>query len=194
MKTSDLKQNPANPRKITQVQLARLQRSISDFEIMMEIRPIIFDPETGIVLGGNQRLAAIQGMGIKEIPDSWVKPIPPGMTDAEKKEFILKDNSSYGEWDWDLLQEDFSEFDFEDFGIDISMMNVSKPKVMDDGYHLPELETITTNIQPGDIIQIGRHRILCADSTDPESYKRLMGGEDGTHDLYRPAIQCQLLR
>ena len=87
MKTEILKINPSNSRRITPQQLVKLQKSIRDFEQMMELRPIVYDPETGIVLGGNQRLAAIIALGMKEIPDNWAKPIPPDMTDKQKKEF-----------------------------------------------------------------------------------------------------------
>lgn len=174
MKTAILKINPANPRKIAPAQLLKLQRSIQSFEEMMTLRPIVYDPETGIVLGGNQRLAAILALGMEEIPDNWVKPISPEMTDEQKKEFILKDNASYGEWDWDILSEDFAEFDFDELAIDIPIFPSSKPKAQEDDYVLPDPATIKTNIKPGDLITIGRHRIICGDSTNVLIHARLM--------------------
>jgi len=174
VKTSALKINPANPRKISPAQLVKLQRSIQSFEEMMELRPIVYDPETGIVLGGNQRLAAILALGMEEIPDTWVKPISPEMTDEQKKEFILKDNASYGEWDWDILSEDFAEFDFDELAIDIPPTPSKRPKAYEDGYTPPELSAIKTSIKPGDIITIGRHRIICGDSTDIMIHAKLM--------------------
>lgn len=174
MKTSTLKINPANPRKISPAQLVKLQRSIQGFQEMMELRPIIYDPETGIVLGGNQRLAAIISLGMEEIPDSWAKPISPEMTDQQKKEFVLRDNSSYGEWDWDILMDDFAEFDFTELSIDVPAFKSNKPKAQEDGYTLPDINTIKTDIKPGDVIQIGRHKIICGDSTNVMTHANLM--------------------
>lgn len=74
MKISILKPNPDNPRKISKDQLERLKRSLQEFSKMMELRPIVYDPDTMHVLGGNQRLAAIKAMGMKEIPDNWAIP------------------------------------------------------------------------------------------------------------------------
>jgi len=66
MKVSQLKLNPQNPRKIAADQLDRLMRSISSFPEMMRLRPIVYDPETMHVLGGNQRLAAIRKLGVPD--------------------------------------------------------------------------------------------------------------------------------
>jgi len=70
MKTNKLKFNPNNPRKCSKDKLEKLMRSIESFPEMMKLRPIVYDPETMHVLGGNQRLAAIRKLGMKEIPDT----------------------------------------------------------------------------------------------------------------------------
>lgn len=98
MKLSDIRLNPDNPRKIKQAKMAKLIKSIKDFPEMMKIRPIVVD-ETGMILGGNMRYQALKKMGIKETEVT----IAEGLTDAQKREFIIKDNSEFGEWDFDML-------------------------------------------------------------------------------------------
>lgn len=118
MKVKDLKPSPSNPRKIAPSELDRLAKSIKDFPDMMRLRPIVYDPETMHVLGGNQRLADIRKIGMKEIPDEWAVSAN-DLTEQQKKEFVLKDNIPLGEWDFDLLEAEFGEFDFAQMGIDM---------------------------------------------------------------------------
>jgi len=68
---------------------------------MMELRPIVVD-DTGMILGGNMRLKAIQHLGMKTIPDTWVKKASE-LTEEEKQRFIIADNVGFGEWDWDVI-------------------------------------------------------------------------------------------
>jgi ParB-like chromosome segregation protein Spo0J len=116
VKVSKLKFNPDNPRKISPTHLDKLKKSIKDFPQMMELRPIVYDPQTMCVLGGNQRLAAIKALDMTEIPDNWVLSADK-LSDKQKKEFILKDNIPLGEWDFAILETAFDEFDFNDIGI-----------------------------------------------------------------------------
>lgn len=108
-----------NPRKIKgEETLARLLESIEDFPEMMEIRKIVVD-ENWTVLGGNQRVRALIYGGWDAIPEKWVQ-VAPGLTEAQKQEFIVKDNVSAGEWDWDKL---LLKFDFDKltgWGLDIN--------------------------------------------------------------------------
>jgi len=114
MKISQLKINPNNPQKFDD--LTALKRSIEEFPKMMELRPMIFDPDTMFVLGGNKRLLCLQELGYKEIPDNWVLSAS-NLTDEEKKRFILADNIGFGEWDLDMLRLEFSEFTLPDLGL-----------------------------------------------------------------------------
>ena len=118
MKLSKLKYNPDNPRRISPEQLDRLIKSIESLPKMMELRPIVYDPDTMHILGGNQRLAALRKMGKTEIPDNWVKSADE-MTEKEKREFILRDNVQSGEWDFGVLDENFADFDLDDIGIEL---------------------------------------------------------------------------
>ena len=118
MKTSKLKFNPNNPRKCSKDKLEKLMRSIESFPEMMKLRPIVYDPETMYVLGGNQRLAAIRKLGMKDIPDEWAIAAT-DLTPEQQKEFVLRDNVQFGDWDFEVLSAEFGEFDFDEIGMDI---------------------------------------------------------------------------
>jgi ParB-like chromosome segregation protein Spo0J len=117
VKVSKLKRNPNNPRQISGDKLEKLKASVGGFQKMMELRPIVVD-ENFVVLGGNMRLAAIKALALKEIPDSWVK-VAEGLTEDEKREFVIKDNVSGGEWDWDALANEWSDLPLTDWGLDL---------------------------------------------------------------------------
>ena len=117
MKVSQLKKNPNNPRQIRGEKLELLKKSVTEFDKMMSLRPIIVD-ENNVVLGGNMRLAAIKALGMKEIPDEWVKRAD-DLTEAEKREFIIKDNAGFGEWDWDEIANAWTDEPLADWGLDV---------------------------------------------------------------------------
>lgn len=116
MKVSNLKSKANNPRKIDQQQLDNLVKSIDEFPKMMELRPIVYDPVTMEVLGGNQRLTAIKKLGMKDIPDSWTRSAET-LTDDEKRRFVIQDNHQSGEWDFEILNAEWGDIDLEGIGI-----------------------------------------------------------------------------
>jgi len=116
MKVKDLKINPSNPQRFDD--LLKLENSIRDFPKMMKIRPMVYDPKTMMVLGGNKRLLAIQNLGLKEIPDDWVRPADE-LTEEEKKRFIVADNVGFGTWDWEILESDYEKEKLEEWGVEI---------------------------------------------------------------------------
>jgi len=118
MKTSKLKMNPSNPRRIQPDKLEKLMRSIESFPEMMKLRPMVYDPETMYVLGGNQRLAAIRKLGMKDIPDEWAIAAT-DLTPEQQKEFVLRDNVQFGDWDFEMLSAEFGEFDLGEIGVDM---------------------------------------------------------------------------
>jgi len=120
MKVSQLKLNKKNPRKISPDQMEKLKSSIEKFPKMMSLRSIVYDPDTMEVLGGNQRLLAIRDLGMKEIPDTWAKSADE-LTEKEKREFIIRDNIQAGDWDFEILEAEFSEFldSIEEMGLDL---------------------------------------------------------------------------
>jgi len=104
---AEIKANPKNPRVIRDDKFQKLVQSIQDFPEMLDIRPLVLD-ENNIVLGGNMRLRALQELGFKEVPVLFAK----NLSEKQKEEFIVKDNVSYGDWDWTALKElDTSELD-----------------------------------------------------------------------------------
>jgi ParB-like chromosome segregation protein Spo0J len=109
-----IKPNEENPRFITDAKFKKLVKSIKDFPEMLEVRPLVID-EDNIVLGGNMRLKALKAAGVFEIPVKRVV----GWTEQQKKEFIIKDNIGYGEWDWDLVANGWEAEQLEDWGLDV---------------------------------------------------------------------------
>tara|TARA_R110002049_G_scaffold278745_1_gene457585 strand:+ start:157 stop:735 length:579 start_codon:yes stop_codon:yes gene_type:complete len=109
-----IKPNVVNPRYIKDHKFKKLVKSIKNFPEMLEKRPIIVD-ENLIVLGGNMRLKASIEAGLKEV---WID-IAEGWSEDQKKEFIIKDNVGFGEWDWDLLANEWNKFEIQDWGLSL---------------------------------------------------------------------------
>jgi len=145
MKTSKLKFNPNNPRKCSKDKLEKLMRSIESFPEMMKLRPIVYDPETMQVLGGNQRLAAIRKLGMKDIPDEWAIAAT-DLTPEQQKEFALRDNVQLGEWDFEMLSVEFAEFDLAEMGIEVPEIDVKNPSFDDSDTTDEDVEN--TDISP----------------------------------------------
>lgn len=114
---TQLKTNPSNPRKISKEQFEKLKKSISGFTKMLEVRPIAYD-EDGIIWGGNMRYEALKSLGIEMKPE-YFKELT-GYTLEEKKEFAIRDNVELGEWDDDILANEWSDLPLDDWGVSIS--------------------------------------------------------------------------
>jgi DNA modification methylase len=176
MKVSSLKKNPNNPRQIKGEKLELLKKSVTEFSKMMSLRPIIID-ETNTVLGGNMRLAAIKALGMKEIPDDWVK-CADDLTEDEKREFTIKDNAGFGEWDYDLLANKWSDLPLNDWGLDLPGFETvgeepkDAPALVDKAAELNK----KWEVKSGDLWAIGEHRLLCGDSTKAEDVTRVLNG------------------
>lgn len=122
LKLSQLKLNSSNPRFIKDERFKKLVKSIQEFPKMMELRPIIYDPSNFEILGGNMRFRALKELGYKEIPKEWVKSADE-LTDEEKKRFIIEDNIGFGEWDYDILANDWNEEELKDWGLDLPVFD-----------------------------------------------------------------------
>jgi len=114
VKLYKIKGNPKNPRIIKNDKFKKLVKSIKEFPEMLEKRPIIVD-ENMMVLGGNMRLKASKDAGLKEV---WID-IATGWTQEQKDKFVVKDNVSFGEWDWTMLANEWNSVDITDWGLDV---------------------------------------------------------------------------
>lgn len=158
--------NPSNPRIIKDDKFKKLVKSIQDFPQMLELRPIVVDANM-VVLGGNMRLKACKAAGLKEVPIV----IADNLTEEQQAEFIIKDNVGFGEWDWDLLANEWDEQLLQDWGLELPFDNTPVLEAEEDDYEAPS--EIKTDIVLGDLIEIGQHRLLCGDATDSDLWQRL---------------------
>jgi ParB-like chromosome segregation protein Spo0J len=163
VKTKDIIPNENNPRILKDDKLKNLVQSIKDFPEMLEIRPIVVNNEM-MILGGNMRWKAIQEIGIKEIPIIKAE----NLTEEQQREFLIKDNVGFGEWDWDALANDWDPEELNEWGLDV-------PVVLDS----VEPDDLSDKIQ-----ESFRIEIICKDEQSQEqAYIKLI--EEG--------YECRLL-
>lgn len=112
---SDIELNDSNPRIIKDRQMKRLVKSIQDFPEMTELRPIVVD-ENNVILGGNMRYRAMQQLGYKQTEVVKVS----GLSDEQKREFIIKDNVPFGDWDWDELANSWDAERLNEWGLEFN--------------------------------------------------------------------------
>ena len=114
VKINAIKTNPKNPRLIKDDKFKKLVKSIQEFPQMLELRPIVVD-ENNIILGGNMRYKACIEAGLKEVFILKAE----DLTEQQKDEFIVKDNVGFGEWDWDILANEWDTDKLQDWGLDL---------------------------------------------------------------------------
>jgi DNA modification methylase len=171
VKINSIKTNPKNPRLIKDDKFKKLVKSIKEFPQMLELRPIVVD-ENNIILGGNMRYKACIEAGLKEIYILKAE----DLTEQQKDEFIVKDNVGFGEWDWDILANEWDTDKLQDWGLDLPLdVSVQELEAEEDDYEIPN--EINTDIVLGDLFEIGEHRLLCGDSTDSDAVAKLMNGQ-----------------
>jgi len=161
--------NPNNPRLIKDDKFKKLVQSIKDFPEMLDIRPIVVNKDM-VILGGNMRYKACKEAGVKEIPV-----IITDLSEEKQKEFLIKDNTAGGEWDWDIIANEWDIEQLTDWGLDVPINLETELEAVEDNYEQPD--TIETDIVLGDLFEIGEHRLLCGDSTDSDAVAKLMDGQ-----------------
>ena len=171
VKINEVKANPNNPRIIKDDKFAKLVKSINEFPQMLNLRPIVVNDDM-VVLGGNMRLKACKEAGLKEIPIIKASEL----TEQQQKEFIVKDNVGYGEWDWNDLANNWDAEQLQDWGLDIPGFDAIEVEAEEDDFAVPD-GGIETDIVLGDLFEIGEHRLLCGDSTDSDQVAKLMNGQ-----------------
>lgn len=165
VKVAEVKANPNNPRIIKDDKFKKLVKSIQEFPEMLKLRPIIVNDDM-VVLGGNMRLKACKEAGLKTIPIIKASLL----TEEKQKEFIVKDNVGYGEWDWETIANEWDTNELEEWGLDIP-----------DFKHIDseEREDLSDKIKSEFRIEV-----ICKDETEQEqTYNKLI--EQG--------FECRLL-
>lgn len=176
---SKLKENPDNPRNIGKDEFENLKQSIRDLPQMLIERPIKYD-ESYVVLGGNMRLRALRELEKEgfEIKDEYFSLAKTLTTEDQKKEFIIKDNSPKGisgGWDWDILMgsEAWADTPLDEWGLDPTEWTTKE--VIED--EAPEVGNEPAVSKRGEIYQLGKHRVMCGDSTKIGDVEKLMDGK-----------------
>jgi DNA modification methylase len=167
---SDIKRNPNNPRLIKDDKFAKLVKSIREFPEMLRIRPIVVNSDM-VVLGGNMRLRACAEAGLKEVPIIMADEL----TEEQQREFIIKDNVGFGEWEWEMIASDWDVQELEEWGLDVPDFGATELEAEEDDFDTTPPEEPVTVL--GDLYEIGEHRLLCGDSTDSDVVAKLMNGE-----------------
>jgi hypothetical protein len=144
VKLSQIKLNPDNPRRISEKDMERLVKSLTEFPEMMELREIVVD-ENMMILGGNMRYRALKEAGEKEC----IAKIATGLTQEQKREFIVKDNASFGEWDMDILANIFDDLPLVDWGVNVPENWATPPEITEDQ------SNIKSNIQQNECPKCG---------------------------------------
>jgi len=167
----EIKNNENNPRIIKDYKFKQLVKSIKEFPEMLKLRPIVVNSDM-IVLGGNMRLKACKEAGLKEV---WILKADE-LTEQQQREFIVKDNVGFGEWDWDVLANEWNNQQLEDWGLDLLPFEEEDVlEAKEDDFDTTPPEIAKTVL--GDLYEIGEHRLLCGDSTDSDQVAKLMNGE-----------------
>jgi len=128
----EVRPNENNPRFIKDYKFKKLVKSIKEFPQMLKLRPIVVNSDM-VVLGGNMRLKACKEAGLKEV---WVLKAD-DLTEQQQREFIVKDNVGFGEWDWDVLGNEWNTQQLEDWGMEIIGFDVDEDD-LSDSFSLPD--------------------------------------------------------
>lgn len=173
---------PNNPRLIRDSQFATLVKSIHDNPDYFEARPIICSNRTGelVIIAGNQRYEAAKHLKLKEVPVYVME----GLTEERERELVIRDNISNGEWDMDILANEWWDLPLTEWGIDIpsiDMADGAEIEAEEDDFEVPEnIEEVQTDIKPGDILEFNkgiiRHRLLCGSATVAADVEKLLNG------------------
>jgi site-specific DNA-methyltransferase (adenine-specific) len=181
--TGQIEGLPSNPRQWTQTEIDRLAKSLKETPELFEMRPLLVyqHGDEYVILGGNLRFEGAKKNKDKDCPAIV---IPMGTSIDKLKEIVLKDNSSFGEWDIHALSADWSDLPLDDWGVkavwdevtlDETSASTQAEEAQEDDFD-EEKDTIECRCKPGDIWILGDHKLMCGSSIDVEDVKKLMGG------------------
>ena len=186
---SSIKANPNNPRLIKDDKFHKLVKSIQEFPEMLKLRPIVIN-EDMVVLGGNMRLKACKEAGLKEVPVI----LAADLTEEQQREFIIKDNVGFGEWDWGMVANEWNTEDIQNWGLDIpGFDNVDD---LGDNFSLPDgdkapFQQMTFTLADEQAEQI-KNAIQEIKHTEEYKYAETMGNENSNGNaLYLIIMQWE---
>ena len=182
---TSVKLNPNNPRIIKDDKFKKLVQSVKDFPEMLNTRPIVVNLDR-IILGGNMRYKACKEAGFKEIPI-----IITDLTEDQQREFLIKDNTSGGEWDWEVLKNEWDVEELDAWGLDLPTFEAAEVlEAEEDDFDTTPPEHSRTVL--GDLYEIGEHRLLCGDSTDSDSLEKLLNNNKADLVFTDPPYRMQV--
>jgi hypothetical protein len=172
---SEVKPNPSNPRIIKDAKFKKMVQSLKDFPEMASVRPIVVNSDM-VVLGGNMRLKAMVEAGWDKVPVEVVK-----WGEEKQREFIIKDNVGFGEWDWELLANEWDVQQLEDWGLDVGGFDVNHEE-FGEGFSLPDgdkapFQQMTFTLADEQAEQI-KNAISDIKETEEYKYAETMGNEN----------------
>jgi DNA modification methylase len=183
VKISKLKLLEKNPRKIDKIQFEKLCKSLQDDPAFLNNRPVLVNEQDGKleVYAGNQRVRAAKKLGWKEVPCIVEK----NLSDEIVKARTIKDNKTYGEFDFDILANDFememlfdAGFTASDFDLNEKSVEQIEGECEEDGEVLEPGKDEDAVTQPGDLFELGDHRLVCGDSTMPDDVHKCLNGDE----------------
>ena len=165
---------PKNPRKISKKKLEQLKKSVQDAPEMLKLRELIaVESDDGyVVICGNQRLEAAKALGMETLP---VKVLPADTDPAKLREYAIKDNLPFGEDDWEVLTTDWDVTELEEWGMEVPDVWKDTTEAVEDDFNADAV--VECVCQKYDVWQLGRHRLMCGDSTDQNDVAVLMDGK-----------------
>ena len=176
VKLSEVKLNPNNPRLIKDDKFTKLVQSIKDFPQMLEIRPIVVNTDM-VILGGNMRFKACKEAGLKEVPII----VADNLTEEQQREFLIKDNTSGGEWDFEMLTNEWDVEQLEEWGLDVGGFDLDSDELgteftLPDGDKAP-FQQMTFTLADEQAEQI-KNAIADIKATEEYKYAETMGNEN----------------
>jgi hypothetical protein len=176
IKISEIKLNPNNPRLIKDDKFEKLVKSIKDFPEMLDIRPIVVNSDM-VILGGNMRFKACKEAGLKEVPII----VADNLTEEQQREFLIKDNVSGGEWDFEMLANEWDVEQLEDWGLDVGGFDLDSDELGTD-FTLPDgdkapFQQMTFTLADEQAEQI-KNAIADIKETEEYKYAETMGNEN----------------
>jgi hypothetical protein len=182
-----IKNNPNNPRVIKDDKFKKLVQSIKDLPEMAEVRPVVVNTDM-VVLGGNMRLKAMREAGWKDVPIQVVD-----WDEDKQRQFIIKDNVSGGEWDWDMLANEWDTEELQEWGLDLPGLDLDANGLGED-FTLPDgdkapFQQMTFTLADEQAEQI-KNAIADIKQTEEYKYAETMGNENSNGNaLYLIVMQ-----